>query len=92
MAIFTPRCPVCCTGRSRFRLPAPVLIRREHGPDRSGLATALYLSAVLGQDAEEAERPLSSVYGHFSVPYLSGSYPMDESFDLPEPTLGHSKS
>jgi protein tyrosine/serine phosphatase len=74
------------------QLPAPVLIHCEHGSDRSGLASALYVSAVIGGGEEAAERQLSIVYGHFSVPYLSGSWPMDQSFELLEPMLGYTES
>jgi protein tyrosine/serine phosphatase len=74
------------------RLPAPVLIHCEHGSDRSGLASALFVSAVLGDDEEVAERQLSIRYGHFSVPYLSGTFAMDESFELLEPMLGYTES
>ncbi len=73
-------------------LPTPVLIHCEHGSDRSGLASALYVGAVLGDDEETAERQLSIFYGHFSVPYLSGTYPMDQSFETLEPLLGYGGS
>lgn len=73
-------------------LPTPILIHCEHGSDRSGLASALYLAAVAGADEDEAEGQLSIAYGHFSVPWLSATWPMDESFERLEPMLGFAHS
>jgi protein tyrosine/serine phosphatase len=73
-------------------LPKPILIHCEHGSDRSGLASALYLAAVSGAGEEEAEGQLSIAFGHFSVPWLSGTWPMDESFERLEPMLGFAGS
>ena len=44
--------------------PKPLLIHCEHGADRTGLAVALYLSAVNGRPRAEAKRALSIRYGH----------------------------
>jgi protein tyrosine/serine phosphatase len=69
-------------------LPKPILIHCEHGSDRSGLASALFLAAVSGAGEAAAEAQLSIAFGHFSVPWLSGTWPMDESFERLEPMLG----
>ena len=68
-------------------LPKPILVHCEHGADRSGLAAALYLGGILGDDEDVAEAQLSIRFGHFSVPYLSHAYAMDESFEQYEPLL-----
>jgi protein tyrosine/serine phosphatase len=73
-------------------LPKPILIHCEHGSDRSGLASALFLAAIAGQGEEAAEAQLSLAFGHFSVPWLSGAWPMDESFERLEPMLGFADS
>lgn len=73
-------------------LPTPILIHCEHGSDRSGLASALYLAAVAGASEDEAEEQLSIAYGHFSVPWLSATWPMDETFERLEPMLGFTHS
>jgi len=59
--------------------PKPILIHCKSGADRAGLVAALYRFAIAGARAEEADRELSLVYGHF--PYLtSRSVAMDDSF------------
>jgi protein tyrosine phosphatase (PTP) superfamily phosphohydrolase (DUF442 family) len=59
--------------------PKPLLIHCKSGSDRSGLVAALYRFAETGASAQEADRELSLVYGHF--PYLtSRSGAMDDSF------------
>lgn len=61
------------------RAPKPLLIHCKSGADRAGLVAALYRFAETGASAEEADRELSVVYGHF--PYLtSRSGAMDDSF------------
>lgn len=70
------------------KVEKPVLIHCEAGADRSGLASALYLAAIANAGEKAAEGQLSLRYGHFSVPYLSQAYPMDESFEKLEPWLG----
>jgi protein tyrosine/serine phosphatase len=61
------------------RAPKPLLIHCKSGADRSGLVAALYRFAETGASAQEADRELSLVYGHF--PYLtSRSGAMDDSF------------
>ncbi|OJF96701.1 hypothetical protein AX760_00060 [Pararhizobium antarcticum] len=66
----------------------PLLIHCKAGADRTGLASALYLAALAGAGEAQAEAQLSIRYGHFSVPYLSSAYPMDDSFEQMEPALG----
>ena len=59
--------------------PKPLLIHCKAGADRSGLVAALYRYAIAGASADDADRQLSLVYGHF--PYLmSRSVAMDNSF------------
>jgi protein tyrosine/serine phosphatase len=73
-------------------LPKPLLVHCRHGADRTGLAVSLYLAAISGADEEAAEGQLSLWYGHFSVPYLSDAYPMDESWERLEAGLGFTES
>jgi protein tyrosine/serine phosphatase len=61
------------------RAPKPLLIHCKSGSDRTGLVAALYRFAETAASAQEADRELSLVYGHF--PYLtSRSGAMDDSF------------
>ena len=64
--------------------PKPILIHCQAGSDRSGLAASLYLALIAKTPTDEAERALSIRYGHFSIPYLSAAYPMDETWDKVE--------
>jgi len=59
--------------------PKPLLVHCKSGADRTGLVSALYRFAVEGKDADEADRQLTLIYGHF--PYLtSRTRAMDDSF------------
>jgi protein tyrosine/serine phosphatase len=59
--------------------PKPLLVHCKSGADRSGLVAALYRYADEHTSADEADRQLSLVYGHF--PYLmSQTKAMDDSF------------
>jgi undecaprenyl-diphosphatase len=59
--------------------PKPLLVHCKSGADRSGLVAALYRFAGEHTSADEADRQLSLVYGHF--PYLmSQTKAMDASF------------
>jgi protein tyrosine/serine phosphatase len=61
------------------RVPKPLLIHCKSGADRTGLVAALYRYSDTGASAEQADRELSLIYGHF--PYLtSRSVAMDNSF------------
>jgi protein tyrosine/serine phosphatase len=73
-------------------MPKPLLVHCRHGSDRTGLAVSLYLAAITGASEDEAEGALSLWYGHFSVPYLSAAYPMDQSWERLEPGLGFAGS
>ncbi|WP_246249142.1 dual specificity protein phosphatase family protein [Chelativorans alearense] len=70
----------------------PILIHCKAGADRSGLISALYMSAVAGISREEAGKQLSVFYGHLGVPYLSPTHAMDRSWAalgnvfLPDPS------
>lgn len=66
----------------------PILIHCNGGADRSGLASALFLAAVAQKGEAAAEDQLSFHYGHVSIPYLSSSYPMDQTFENLESWLG----
>lgn len=61
--------------------PKPLLIHCRAGADRTGLAAALYLTAIAGVDVERAEGQLSIRYGHVGLPVVSAAYPMDESWE-----------
>ena len=73
-------------------LPKPLLIHCQHGSDRTGLLSALYLAAVKGEPADIADNQLSLYFGHFAVPYLSAAYPMDESWDRLEGVLDFARN
>ena len=68
--------------------PKPILIHCKSGSDRTGLVTALYVSAIAGGTEEEAERALSLRYGHIGIPYISAAYPMQQTWEALEPWLG----
>ncbi|QTK78895.1 Protein Tyrosine/Serine Phosphatase [Agrobacterium tumefaciens] len=64
--------------------PKPILIHCKSGADRTGLATALYLSRVARRGEEAAESQLSIRYGHVGIPYLSAAYAMDRTWENAE--------
>lgn len=66
----------------------PILIHCQSGADRTGLASALYLTAIEKQDESLAAAQLSIRYGHFAIPVLSQAYPMDQSFETVKEMLG----
>jgi uncharacterized protein (TIGR01244 family) len=70
----------------------PILIHCRSGADRTGLASALYLAVVKHADEASAEAQLSIRFGHVGLPYLSGAYAMDETFERLEPTIGYTGS
>ena len=61
-------------------LPQPVLIHCRSGADRTGLAAALYMAAVLNRAPEEAAAQLSFAYGHVSLSWLSRAAAMDRAW------------
>lgn len=63
------------------QVPKPVLIHCQGGSDRSGLASAIFMHTVRGEDIETAEGQISLYFGHFSIPYLSQAYPIDETWE-----------
>ncbi|MBZ9797256.1 tyrosine-protein phosphatase [Mesorhizobium sp. ES1-4] len=69
------------------RVPKPVLIHCQAGSDRTGLASALYLAALVKAGEERSEAQLSIRFGHIAIPIL-GTYEMDQSFEAMEPLLG----
>jgi len=75
------------------QLPKPLLIHCQGGADRTGLASALYLYALMYDTADEAARQLSFLYGH--VPFFGGgTNAMDRSFwnyvnSHPQPNKPH---
>ncbi|NTJ42886.1 dual specificity protein phosphatase family protein [Agrobacterium larrymoorei] len=67
--------------------PKPILIHCEHGANRTGLASALYMGAVAKKSEAAAEFQLSPYYGHIPVPGI-GRYAMYSSWDKFEETIG----
>lgn len=67
---------------------APILIHCKSGADRTGLAVSLFLAKFEHASEEAAEAELSIRYGHFSIPFLSQAYAMDETWERLEPRLG----
>ena len=59
--------------------PKPLLVHCKAGADRTGLVSALYRFADEGVSADQADRELSLVYGHFPY-FTSRSRAMDDSF------------
>ncbi|HEX3524582.1 MAG TPA: dual specificity protein phosphatase family protein [Stellaceae bacterium] len=59
--------------------PKPLLVHCKAGADRAGLVSALYRFAGEGVSADQADRELSLVYGHFPY-FASRSKAMDDSF------------
>lgn len=67
--------------------PKPILIHCEHGANRTGLASAIYVGAVAKKSEAAAEFQLSPFYGHIPIPGI-GRYAMYSSWDKFEETLG----
>jgi protein tyrosine/serine phosphatase len=67
--------------------PKPLLIHCEHGSNRTGLASAIYVSAVGGLSEAFAEFQLSPYFGHFAIPGFS-RYAIYRSWDAFEETIG----
>jgi uncharacterized protein (TIGR01244 family) len=65
----------------------PILIHCEHGSNRTGLASAIYVGAVAGKSELFAEMQLSPYYGHVPIRGI-GRYAMYESWDKFEETIG----
>lgn len=67
--------------------PKPLLIHCEHGANRTGLASAIYVGAVKKMSESAAEFQLSPYYGNFAIKGLS-RYAMYSSWDKYEETIG----
>lgn len=67
--------------------PKPVLIHCKSGADRTGLAAALLVAALHG-DERTAEAQISFRYGHIALPHTA-AWPMDESWESLEGWLGY---
>ena len=68
--------------------PKPLLIHCKAGADRTGLVSTIYLQQIAGVDEETAEWQLSPLYGHVAIPYLSGTFAMDETWEALEKSFG----
>ncbi|MEI2300000.1 dual specificity protein phosphatase family protein [Ensifer sp. MJa1] len=68
--------------------PKPLLIHCKAGADRTGLVSTIYLQQIAGVDEETAEWQLSPLYGHLALPYLSGTFAMDETWEALEKSFG----
>jgi protein tyrosine/serine phosphatase len=73
------------------RAAKPLLIHCKAGADRTGLASALYLAEIAGQDEAASESQLSLWYGHYAIP-LIGTWEMDLTWEAAEPFIGFPKS
>lgn len=67
--------------------PKPVLIHCKSGADRTGLAAALLVAALDG-DERAAEAQISFRYGHIALPHTA-AWPMDQSWESLEGWLGY---
>ncbi len=65
----------------------PILIHCEHGANRTGLASAIYVGAVAKRSEIFSELQLSPYYGHVPIPGI-GRYAMWQSWDKFEETIG----
>lgn len=65
----------------------PILIHCEHGANRTGLASAIYVGAVAKRSELFSELQLSPYYGHIPIPGI-GRYAMYKSWDQFEETIG----
>lgn len=68
--------------------PKPLLIHCKAGADRTGLVSTIYLQQIAGIDEETAEWQLSPLYGHVALPFLSGTFAMDETWEALEKSFG----
>ncbi len=65
----------------------PILIHCEHGANRTGLASAIYVGAVAKRSELFSELQLSPYYGHIPIRGI-GRYAMYQSWDEFEETIG----
>jgi len=67
--------------------PKPVLIHCQHGADRTGIASALYIASIKKGSEAEADSQLALRFGH--LPYrITGKDPMDVSYERLKKELG----
>ena len=59
----------------------PLLIHCRSGADRTGLASLIYQSVIVGIGEDRAEHQLSLRFSHFSIPVLSRAWPMDQTWE-----------
>lgn len=69
------------------RAQKPLLIHCEHGSNRTGLASAIYVGAVAGESEIASEFQLSPYYGNVPIKGI-GRYQMYQSWDKFEETIG----
>lgn len=67
--------------------PKPVLIHCDHGINRSGLASALYLAAIKKGSERDSELQLSPMYGYWPLLFLP-TYAMFDSWENAESRFG----
>lgn len=60
-------------------LPKPILIHCEHGANRTGLASAIYVDAVANQSDFSADLQLTPYFGHIPIPGI-GRFAMFSSY------------
>lgn len=60
--------------------PKPMLIHCAAGANRTGMASAIYLGVIKGEDKEVARHQLSPIYGHLPFRFMR-SYPMRQSME-----------
>lgn len=72
--------------------PKPILVHCNGGADRTGLVSVIYSQQIAGIPEETAEGQLSLFFGHVAIPYVSGTFAMDESWQRLEVYFGHKKN
>ena len=70
--------------------PKPLLIHCHSGADRTGLAAALYVAAIVKGTEWEAERQMWLNYGHIAM--IGAAVAMNRTFERLEPMLGYAGS
>ena len=67
--------------------PKPVLLHCDHGINRAGLASALYLAAIKKDSEMDSEMQLSPLYGYWPLSFLP-TYAMFDSWEKAEFRFG----
>lgn len=60
--------------------PKPLLIHCAAGANRTGMASAIYLGLIKGEDPAAARQQLSPIYGHLPFRFMR-AYPMRQSME-----------